>query len=53
VGFDRLDVRVARGQAPWAAISNERVHDFFSERTGRQLYTAVDLLDLAALCQRP
>ena len=53
LALGRLDVRVAREEAPWAAISNERVHDFFSERIGCQLYTAVYLLDLAALCIRP
>ena len=53
LALGRLDASVAREQAPWAAISNERVHDFFSERIGCQLYTAVYLLDLAALCIRP
>jgi ABC-type oligopeptide transport system substrate-binding subunit len=53
LALGRLDARVAREQAPWAAISNERVHDFFSERIGCQLYTAMDLLDLAALRLRP
>ena len=52
LALGRLDVSVAREEAPWAAISTERVHDFFSERIGCQLYTAVYLLDLAALCIR-
>ena len=52
LALGRLDVEVARAKAPWAAVSNERTHSFFSARMGCQLHNPVFGLDLAALCIR-
>jgi YVTN family beta-propeller protein len=52
LALGRLDAQVARTAAPWAAVANERQHDFFSERIGCQLFNPVYGMDLAALCIR-
>jgi peptide/nickel transport system substrate-binding protein len=52
LALGRLDTQVARTAAPWAAVANERQHDFFSERIGCQLFNPVYGMDLAALCIR-
>ena len=52
LALGRLDAQVARTAAPWAAVANERQHDFFSERIGCQLFNPVYGIDLAALCIR-
>jgi ABC-type oligopeptide transport system substrate-binding subunit len=52
LALGRLDTQVARRAAPWAAVANERQHDFFSERIGCQLFNPVYGMDLGALCIR-
>jgi YVTN family beta-propeller protein len=52
LALGRLDVETARTAAPWAAIANNRTHDFFSARIGCQRYSAVYGLELANLCVR-
>jgi ABC-type oligopeptide transport system substrate-binding subunit len=52
LALGRLDTRLARTAAPWAAVANERRHDFFSARIGCQVYNRVYGMDLAALCIR-
>jgi peptide/nickel transport system substrate-binding protein len=52
LALGRLDIEVARGAAPWAAIANEQQHDFFSARIGCQVYNPVFGMDLGALCIR-
>jgi peptide/nickel transport system substrate-binding protein len=52
IAFGRLDVRMARTAAPWAAIANDRTHDFFSDRVGCQRWNAIFGLDLESLCIR-
>jgi hypothetical protein len=52
LALGRLDVHVARTAAPWAALANNRTHDFFSSRVGCQLYNPLLGLDLASLCIR-
>jgi YVTN family beta-propeller protein len=52
LALGRLDARVARTAAPWAAVANNRTHDFFSARIGCQRYDPVIGLDLASLCIR-
>ena len=52
LALGRLDAQVARTAAPWAAVANERQHDFFSERIGCQLFNPVYGMDLGALCIR-
>jgi YVTN family beta-propeller protein len=52
LALGRLDTQVARTAAPWAAVANERQHDFFSERIGCQLFHPVFGIDLGALCIR-
>jgi ABC-type oligopeptide transport system substrate-binding subunit len=48
----RLDVDVARTAAPWAAVSNDRTHHFFSARIGCQRYNPLFGVELAHLCIR-
>ena len=50
LALGRLDAQVARTAAPWAAIANERTHDFFSDRVGCQVFNPVFGLDLGSLC---
>jgi len=52
LALGRLDVDTARTAAPWAAVANNRTHDFFSGRVGCQRYSAVYGLELASLCVR-
>jgi ABC-type oligopeptide transport system substrate-binding subunit len=52
LALGRLDVEVARTSAPWAALANNRTHDFFSARIGCQQYNAILGLDLGSLCIR-
>jgi hypothetical protein len=52
----RLPLLAAFGRpghgAPWIAFSIETSHDFFSARTGCQVYQPVYGIDLGALCLR-
>ena len=50
LALGRLDTELARSAAPWAAVANERQHDFFSARVGCQAYDPVYGIDLGALC---
>jgi YVTN family beta-propeller protein len=50
LALGRLDAQVARTAAPWAAVANERAHDFFSDRMGCQVFHPVFGVNLAALC---
>ena len=52
VALGRLAVDVARTAAPWAAVANDRTHDFFSARIGCQRWNALSGLDLGSLCIR-
>jgi peptide/nickel transport system substrate-binding protein len=52
LALGRLDVDVARRSAPWAALANNRTHNFFSARIGCQRYDSVYGLDLGSLCIR-
>jgi ABC-type oligopeptide transport system substrate-binding subunit len=52
IAFGRLDVHMARTAAPWAAVANDRTHDFFSDRIGCQRWNAIFGLDLGSLCIR-
>ena len=52
IALGRLDVYMARTAAPWAAIANDRTHDFFSDRVGCQHWNAIFGLDLGSLCIR-
>ena len=52
LALGRLDAQVARTAAPWAAIANERTHDFFSKRVGCQVFNPVFGMDLGSLCIR-
>ena len=50
LALGRLDVDTARAAAPWAAVANNRRHDFFSARVGCLRYTAAYGVELASLC---
>jgi YVTN family beta-propeller protein len=50
--YDRLALELERDYAPVAAISTATSRDFFSARTGCQVYQPVFGIDLAALCLR-
>jgi peptide/nickel transport system substrate-binding protein len=52
LALGRLDVDTARSAAPWAAVANNRRHDFFSARVGCLRYTAAYGVELASLCIR-
>jgi peptide/nickel transport system substrate-binding protein len=52
IAYGRLDVDLARREAPWAAFSNETAHDLFSARMGCQVYQPLYGMDLASLCIR-
>jgi ABC-type oligopeptide transport system substrate-binding subunit len=52
LALGRLDARIARTAAPWAAIASERFRDFFSDRVGCQRYSPSIGIDLAELCIR-
>jgi peptide/nickel transport system substrate-binding protein len=49
--YARLDTRLARDSAPFAALDNLSSHDFFSARMGCQSYGPYGI-DLATLCIR-
>jgi peptide/nickel transport system substrate-binding protein len=53
LALGRLDARVARTAAPWAAVANERAHDFFSDRVGCQVFHPIFGMNLGTLCIRP
>jgi ABC-type oligopeptide transport system substrate-binding subunit len=52
LALGRLDADTARAAAPWAAVANNRRHDFFSGRVGCLRYTAAYGVELASLCVR-
>ncbi len=52
IALGRLDVHVARTEAPWAALANERGYDFFSARIGCQAYNPAFGIELGGLCVR-
>jgi DNA-binding SARP family transcriptional activator/ABC-type transport system substrate-binding protein/DNA-binding beta-propeller fold protein YncE len=52
IALGRLDVNVARTEAPWAALANERGYDFFSARIGCQAYNPAFGIELGGLCIR-
>jgi len=52
LALGRLDVDTARAAAPWAAVANNRRHDFFSARVGCLRYTPAYGVELAGLCIR-
>jgi hypothetical protein len=49
IARSRLEQDMVR-DAPWIAIGTETSHDFFSARTGCQVYQPVYGIDLGALC---
>ena len=53
LAYGKLDADLARNAAPWAAIGNGVSRDFFSARTGCQVFHPIYGMDLAALCIRP
>jgi YVTN family beta-propeller protein len=50
--YNRLAFELARDHAPAAAIATTASRDFFSARTGCQVYQPVQGISLAALCLR-
>ena len=52
IAYSRLEHDMVRYGAPWIAFGNETSHDFFSARTGCQVYQPVYGIDLGALCLR-
>jgi peptide/nickel transport system substrate-binding protein len=52
LALGRLDVDTARAAAPWAAVANNRRHDFFAARVGCLRYTAAYGVELTGLCIR-
>jgi YVTN family beta-propeller protein len=52
IALGRLDVDVARTEAPWAALANERGYDFFSARISCQAYNIAYGIELGGLCLR-
>ena len=52
IAYSRLDHDLVRQGAPWIAYGIETFHDFFSARTGCQIYQPVYGIDLGALCLR-
>jgi hypothetical protein len=53
LALGRLDARVARTDAPWAAVANESAHDFFSDRVGCEVFQPIFGMSVGALCTRP
>ena len=54
LAYGKLDVDIARNEAPWIPYSNPSSRDFFSTRIGCQVFLpAYSSMDLAALCIRP
>jgi YVTN family beta-propeller protein len=52
IAYSRIEHDMGRDAAPWVAFSIETSHDFFSARTGCQVYQPVYGIDLGALCLR-
>jgi ABC-type oligopeptide transport system substrate-binding subunit len=52
IAYSRLEHDLVRYGAPWVSFSIETSHDFFSARTGCQIYQPVYGIDLGALCIR-
>ena len=52
LALGKLDVDVARVAAPWAAVSNDQAHHFFSARVNCQRYNPLYGVELASLCIR-
>ena len=52
LALGKLDVDVARVAAPWAAVSNDQAHHFFSARVDCQRYNPLYGVELASLCIR-
>ena len=52
IAYSRIEHDMVRRAAPWVAFSIETFHDFFSARTGCQIYQPVYGIDLGALCIR-
>jgi len=52
LALGKLDIDVARTAAPWAAVSNDQTHHFFSARVGCQHYNPLYGVELARLCIR-
>jgi YVTN family beta-propeller protein len=52
IAYSRIEHDMVRDAAPWIAFSIETSHDFFSARTGCQIYQPVYGIDLGALCIR-
>jgi ABC-type oligopeptide transport system substrate-binding subunit len=50
--YGKLDIDVARNEAPMVALVNLTRQDFFSARIGCQVYNALYGMDIAALCIR-
>jgi DNA-binding SARP family transcriptional activator len=48
--YSRIEHDLVRDAAPWVAFGNETSHDWFSARTGCQVYQPVYGVDLGALC---
>ena len=53
IAYGKLDADLARNGAPWVAIGTSLNNDFFSARTGCQVFQpAYGFMDLGALCIR-
>ncbi len=52
LAYGKFDATAARSYAPWVALANPVVRDFFSARMGCQVFSPVYGMDLAALCIR-
>jgi YVTN family beta-propeller protein len=52
IAYSRIEHDMVRDAAPWVAFGIETSHDFFSARTGCQVYQPVYGIDLGALCLR-
>lgn len=52
LAYSRLDADLARNVAPWIAYGSHTNQDFFSARTGCQVFNPLYGIDLAALCLR-
>jgi len=50
IAYSRIEHDMVRDAAPWIAYGTETSHDFFSARTGCQVYQPVYGIDLGALC---
>jgi ABC-type transport system substrate-binding protein len=50
LAYSRLDTDLSRNVAPWVAYGSHTNQDFFSARTGCQVFNPLYGIDLAALC---